>query len=375
MQQYFRPETATSALGISTDLAQRSGTPDLGSRSFRRPAEQPERARAVFLHALCRSGSTYIWSRFRELEDARAFYDPLNIDLAKLTPAKLAGHSPDTSPQLRHPTLDAPYFAEYAPLLMGKGVRGYSRPLSVERFFLEPGEAHPALESYFRSLVDEAQLEGRTPVLGLTCGFGRIGWAATRFGGCHIHLDRSPEAIWGSYMDQLGAGNPWFVARWLMIIEANRDHPLVRPLAETMPLRSHAQSLFGNGKNHYRRVAERMTPSDIYRLTFYVWTMAALAGLTHCQAVIDMNLFGEARYRTGAGETVRALTGLAVDFGDARNAGMRTPEMDEVLKRRVEDEVLRSIPLVVRRDAVEAGARRRLGSLAPGKAERLATLI
>ncbi len=374
MQQNFRSDTATLSLSVSTELASWSPVEELGPRSFRRPADQP-RSAPVFLHALWRSGSTYIWSRFRDLGETRAFYDPLNIDLAKLTAAKLAGHSPEASPHLRHPTLDAPYFAEYAPLLTSKGVRGYSRPLSVERFFLDPGEAHPALEAYFGLLIEEAQLEGRTPVLGLTCGFGRIGWAATRFGGCHIHLDRSPEAIWGSYMDQLESGNPWFIARWLMIIEANRDHPLVRPLAETMPLRSHAQSLFGNGKNHYRRLAERMAPSEIYRLTFYAWTMAALAGLTHGQAVIDMNLFGEARYRAGAGETVRGLTGLAVDFGDARNARMRTPEMDEALKRRIENEVLRSIPLVVRRDAVEAGARRRLGSLAPGKAERLAGLI
>jgi hypothetical protein len=340
-----------------------------------KPAQIDAPTEPVFLHALWRSGSTYVWSRFREAPGTRAFYDPLNIDLAKLTAAKIARITPAASPHLRHPLMDEPYFAEFAPLLAGKGVHGYSRDLAVERMFLDPEEPHPALEVYLRQLIDRGGAEDLAPVLGLTGSFGRIGWAKARFGGRHIHIDRSAEAIWGSYMDQIRAGNPWFIARLLPVIEANRAHPWLQPLAEAMPLRTPLQKLMGGRKEHYRRVAAQIAPEEVYRLVFHVWTLAALQGLVHCQAILDMNLVGEPRYRAGATRAIRSLTGLDVNFDDAQAASAKGPMLDRGLKRRIEGEVLRSIPLSARHEAVQAGAAKRLANLAPAKADLLSTLF
>ena len=327
----------------------------------------------MFLHGLWRSGSTYVWSRFRALDEACAFYDPLNTELARLSARALARRTSAAAPHLRHPSLDLPYFAEFAPLLKGRGVRGYRRELAFERLLLAPDEPHPTLEAYLGGLIKVARGQDRTPVFGLTGGFGRIGWVAQRLGGRHIHIDRAPEAIWASYVDQMQAGNPWFVARWLEAIDANRRHPMLSPLVDRLPLDGAWLARIVDRKAHYRRAATRMSPLEVYRLTFYVWALAAREALAHCQAIIDIDRLGESRYRAKSTAVLQALTGLAVDFSGGRAPPPLGAHLEEPSRRRIEAEVLKLLPPPWR--GAQAEARLPLSALSPRKAERLSALV
>jgi len=323
----------------------------------------------VFLHGLWRSGSTYVWSQFRAQEGVCAFYEPLNTELARMTPARMAARTPPA--HLRHPDLGRSYFAEFKPLLRRRGVAGYRRGFAYRRQFLSPDEDHPALESYLRGLTDVARARGKRAVLGFTGGFGRIGWCARRLGGTHIHIDRSPEAVCGSYLDQAAQGNPWFIARWLEIVAANRGHPALRPLAEVLPLPAAPWALIA-GKRFYRRAAAQMSAAEVHRLTVYMWTLAAFEGLTHCSAVVDHEQLAQPAYCSLARARIQEETGLTVAFDGARVEAPRVPPLDPAERRAVDSWVSAALRDTGWKPPFRTA---RLAELSDEKADRLAALL
>src|ERR1700752_4779331 len=97
-------------------------------------ARSPDDLRPVFLHGLWRSGSTYVWSRFRIARGAVCFYEPLHDGLRRLTRERIARDTPHAVNANHHPPMEHPYFAEYAPLIGLRGVRGYRRRFAYDRF-------------------------------------------------------------------------------------------------------------------------------------------------------------------------------------------------------------------------------------------------
>ena len=203
-------------------------------KSFGTAGEVAERrpGKTVFLHGLWRSGSTYLWSRFRAVEGTCCFYEPLHHGLAKLTRQRIARDTPEQIGANRHPALAQPYFAEFTGLIERRGVRHYHRSLAYDRFILAPGEAHPRLERYVRGLIGHAASRGETAVLGFNRTGLRLAWLKHRFDAFNIHIDREPAAIWASYVVEAAKGNPAFFSMWLAVIEKNAGHPLIAPLAE-----------------------------------------------------------------------------------------------------------------------------------------------
>ena len=58
----------------------------------------------IFIHAWWRSGSTYIWSKLRENESCRCYYEPLHEKIAGLNLAAIEGPAEvSVSRALRHP--------------------------------------------------------------------------------------------------------------------------------------------------------------------------------------------------------------------------------------------------------------------------------
>ena len=112
---------------------------------------------AVFLHTGYRTAGTWLWSCFRKLDNVTAYYEPLHEMLATIDPEKLAS-STANSWRSGHPTLDAPYFAEFAHLLGpgARGIPGYDPVFSIDRLDGQTPEAADQLEAYVRGLMRTA---------------------------------------------------------------------------------------------------------------------------------------------------------------------------------------------------------------------------
>jgi len=328
--------------------------------------------RPVFLHGAWRSGSTYYWSRFRSAPETLCFYEPLHHGLAKLTPERIARGGEDAMAALRHPALDAPYFAEYAPLIRGRGVQGYRSSLAYERYHLAPEEAHPTLERYMDGLLDHAASRGRRAVLGFNRSCGRVGWLKRRFAAFDIHIDREPSAIWASYAAERDQGNNAFFSMWLRILEANQGHPLWAPLADRLKPRGPlGRRLTRMGSDHRARIAA-MSEADSYLLVFYAWLATAPTSMAACDLVIDDGLSHLPHYARRLEAQIEAGVGLKLDLSEAELRPARVV-LDDRVRRRVEAEALALFPrqTVKRRSDPREPWR---GQLCPRKLELIAAV-
>ena len=266
--------------------------------------------RPIFLHGMWRSGSTYVWSRFRTSGETLCFYEPLHGGMGRLTRARLERETPEVGRELRHPPLAHPYFAEYAPRLGRRGVRMFREGFARDRFVLGAQDRHPRLQAYLESLLALAGPEGRTAVLGFNRANLRMPWLA-RFGAFNLYVERDPQEIWASYADHAAHGNFSFLKNWLLILERNRRDPLLAPLAERSPLRRTLAERLRKPKPHYAEAIARMLPQDTYLLVHYLWLVSLIQAVAHCEVVLDVS----AARRDGtiaakAAAAVRSATGV-----------------------------------------------------------------
>ena len=327
--------------------------------------------RPVFLHGLWRSGSTYVWSRFRAAEGAHCYYEPLHDGLKRLTRARIARDTPDAIQSNHHPALAQPYFAEFGPLIGGRGVRRYRRRFAYTRFAPAVDEHDAPLEAYVRQLVEHAQEQGRTAVLGFNRTGLRVAWLKNRFTACNIHIDRDPVDVFSSYLGQLQAGNYYYFVKWMQIIAGNPDYPPFRAALPTFRRPRGLGALYANPKKFYRDVVDEASLETLYTITFLAWAACALHALEHCDLVIDIARADVPRYGEAAAEAVRRQCGLAVDFDD-----MRAPTSPSPLRlahqRLIERAVLGWFAGPDSQPLDRERIRSRLGELSPRRAELLA---
>ncbi len=328
-------------------------------------------ARPIFLHGLWRSGSTYAWSRFRAAAGTYAYFEQLYPGLARLTAQRAMGEDwQEAVAANRHPALETPYYAEYLPLLGRRGVRGFHRSFAFDRFVLEAGDTHEPLRLYHAGLIDFARAKSLRPVLGCNRTWLRVPWIREAFGSYDVHVERDPAEIWGSYMRHAQAGTPDYFINLHLILERNAAHPLIAPMAARSRLRRGPERLI-KPKRFYPAVIAAMPDEARYGMVFYMWALAILAGLSHCDLVLDT---GAPEQAADAEARVRAAAGLAVDFSAIRRPDAPTQPPPGAAD--IEREILGLLPKAALARAFDAArARGGLGQLSEVKAEKVRPLL
>lgn len=281
--------------------------------------------RPIFLHGMWRSGSTYVWSRFRACEETYCYYEPLNHGLGRLTAERIGRDTPEITAANAHPALSRPYFAEYEPLIRGRGVAGFRPRFSYTRFILENIDKDEPLRSYIGNLIDYATTQGKTPIFGFNASDLRIGWMNEHFHPFSIYIKRDPQRIWESYETQRKNGNNTFFAAWLNIVEHNASHPAIAPLAEKLPLRRGLQKFTAKPKKFYAAVLNDMAPEKTYEMVEYIWRLSFAQSEKNCDLVIDMDRGGDESYKKFLTDKIREACGLNVSFADMRPPGKADP--------------------------------------------------
>lgn len=329
----------------------------------------------IFLHGMWRSGSTYVWSKFREQDATLCYFEPLIESLARLTPRRIRRDTPDSVAANRHPKLAEPYFAEFEPLIRLRGVRDYRRDFATRRFVLGEGDRHPALKRYIAGLVGHAESRGRVAVLGFNRTVLREPWLAANFEAYHLHIDRDPVDVWASYMERLGRGVPTFLVAWLLLAESNQAAPPFSAVAERLPLRPPLLRGVTRPKSYYQKALASLSPDETYRLVFTAWAGAMLQALTYSDLILDMSLAQDADYGADRAEQIGRAVGLGLDFSDLRRVGPATAFKPSD-QRRIEREALEQFPRTAFAPYYDPDAcRARLHELAPRKAELLSAIL
>lgn len=275
----------------------------------------------IALHGMWRSGSTFLWSRFRESPDTHCFFEPLYVGLARLTPARLQGRQwRDAVSDNRHPTLSAPYYAEYMPLVCRRGVRNYRRELSFNRYALKADASAPVLHRYIETLLDQASGQGKVCVLGFNRSALRIGWLKQNFNTYDVYIERDPALLWSSYMQHVEEGNYSYFINLLTIFELNAASPLFAPLAKRLPLRKGLDRLIKR-KHFYRMAVDRMPYEISYALVLHMWMLGLLHGMTHCETIIDTGLAIQPVYAQETARRIAAGSGVEIDLSALKRVG------------------------------------------------------
>jgi hypothetical protein len=271
----------------------------------------------VFIHSLWRSGSTYVWNRFRRLDAAIAYYEPFHEILGVATRDELAAQSPDNWPA-RHPKLDRGYYAEYLPLVLDRGVPGFQKAFTVDHYFAED-EALTSEQPYLDLLLSHADREGRVPVLACCRSLARAPWLRRRYGGTHIVLQREPAQQWCSgHRCRTESGQAYFEVMPFQILGKAKWEPANR-IARLLGVPHHDGHSFFLEHDFYFAQFGNVAFERSYTAFHALLGLSLKRAKDATDLVIDIDrLSSNEPYRRDIEQRIAAATGLAVTFDDCK---------------------------------------------------------
>jgi hypothetical protein len=258
----------------------------------------------AFVHAWFRSGSTWLWEKFREDDSFLAFYEPLHEDLPNWTPERI--RLPHAMPfdGANHPSLNRSYYYEYLPLVE-EAKLNFNPSVSYQSYFLKEDDSAPELQSYLDGLIGHARLAGKRPALCFCRSAMRARWMKQRFGGVHIAQIRNPFDQWRSFRK-----NSYFVNRMVMtglFVEKNqngafRSIPGFRDLFEAW--------LAGKGVS--------VNDDQCTLIFIHMWLYSAIQSIAASEIVVDIDRLSDSADTLKAVSSAMRDQALPFDLSDCQ---------------------------------------------------------
>ena len=273
----------------------------------------------IFIHAMWRTGSTYVWKKFRDQPQYRAYYEPLHEGLAvakpigRLLPPVAAAFSIGIrNTAMRHPKLDRSYLHEY-PLRWLGGMACFEQRFAYERYCLADDASDEPLRRYVAHLLAFAAAKGQTAVLQFNRSLLRSGWLKRHFPSTSILLLRRPIDVWRSFRTL----DPYFGAVLLQIVSLNRDHPYLGKLACEHAIPRH-QTQSAPERHALFRDYFVQRADDLYPLFYEFYLFTCIHNMRRADCVMDMNAITESPSARVASEQRLAECGITLSLDDCR---------------------------------------------------------
>lgn len=269
----------------------------------------PLASRPVFVHGMWRTGSTYIWKKFRDLPGYRAYYEPLNETLWIVRPVETE-IAPEYTTKMRHPEMKEPFWKDF-PLRAQGGVEHFLKVFSYEQYCLEPEARSPSLFRYIENLISFAELNGQVPVLQFNRALLRSGWLCKNFKPRTILLLRNPLDIWQSFLSV----NDYFVSGICLIIGQNRRHKVLGKIAERYDVPFFRGVSFVEEGEFYSLFALSKL-DELYPMFYEFYMLTCLYNVAFADCVIDMNAVStDSRKRSLVTDSLESL-GIQISLDD-----------------------------------------------------------
>ncbi|MGO9271381.1 MAG: methyltransferase domain-containing protein [Terriglobia bacterium] len=240
--------------------------------------------RPIFIHALWRTGSTYIWKKFRDQSCYRAYFEPFNELLLQSRQEIEAAQPRTITTRNRHPDIASFYYAEY-PFKPEGGVEYFEKYFPCEKYCLDETSSDEPLRKYVCHLISLARDNGQIPVLQFNRSLLRVGWLDHNFSPLNILLLRRPMDVWQSYLSFSGLYFPTVVS---MILGQNRDRPPLKDVAEFRTVPSYVGATFENDFEYYFNFTQRNL-GTLYPLFYSFYLLTCVYAAPYADCIIDMN--------------------------------------------------------------------------------------
>jgi hypothetical protein len=274
----------------------------------------------VFIHSLFRTGSTYLWNKFRRHGDYRCYYEPLNQVLGKIDTQNpyIWAYDANTSGRLNHPAIDKHHLWEYKDLLIPgqTGVPYFKKSFSFDDFC--NNDANPDLKKYIDFLL--AGAGAKTPLLQFNRTALRIQWFKTHYPDViHIYLVRNPRHQFHSYLSmQQSERLDIFLAMDLLTVSINRNWQYFKPLAERIPLLEYHSGLFEDEQQVYSQLLPLYSDKEKYYIFYFTWFSSLLENAFYNDFILNIDLLSaNPDYRRKVLERFEAMGIQGIDFADA----------------------------------------------------------
>ena len=285
--------------------------------------------RSIFIHSGWRTGSTYVWTKFRHHPPCLGFYEPFNEMLSAMSPTDIYTARHDLA-ALKHSEIGLPYFHEYIPLLGPKGHPLFKLEFSYRNYFITD-EALPDQHAYIDSMLGLAAKLGKLPVLGFVRSLGRVGWFRKNFAeSTNIVVIRSPVGQWLSARQlALQHQHEFFDPMQLLIFAQARGSAAVAEEGQRLGIPRLDDHPLPAAIELARQLSGQISPAHRFRIFASLYVLSYLAALPNADLVIDMDrLSADAGYQSETADATRQVTGLDIDFSDAAMPRRADPDVD-----------------------------------------------
>jgi|GEM_PF-4917652 len=251
----------------------------------------------VFIHAMWRTGSTFLTSRFREADGYLDFYEPFHEAISRLdrSSGRVRRRRQEQAARqeaLNHPRLSHGYFLNYnAP------VPGQDKPLCAlhcNRYGM--GDVYRALSPAAAQYLGAASRLAHHADQIAAFGFCRSGLQVTemarRLEGEHIYLYREPRSQFASYKP---GENDYFMPMTLVqLLGADRLRPVLKPVLPKLMASGLVRRMSRGGLSPRltlkiaRPQVAKLPANDLYRLFYTSWLVSNEAGRRACQERLSL---------------------------------------------------------------------------------------
>lgn len=299
-------------------------------------------ARPIFVHGCWRTGSTYVWSKFREDPAYRCYYEPLHEALLEGRSADFerAFSVPGFYKSVGHPQQKQHYFAEY-PLRITGGVESFEKRLPYEQYCLEVGQEDKGLTAYVDYLMQHAKQLEQRPMLQFNRGLLRSRWLRNKFNSIDILVLRRPGNVWRSMTAQ---AMDYYPVKIAYIVGQNRDHRFFAPLAERFQVPCLISKDLNTESQCYRDWAAE-NESALYALFYYFYALTFLYNIAEADVVLDLDAISESgSVRLVVESQLRKLR-IPLNLSDCRPQKHSECEPQQVVQQRQVVELLKEAVL------------------------------
>ncbi len=288
--------------------------------------------RPIFVHACWRTGSTYVWSKFREQPRYRCYLEPLHEAFIASPASRFeAEYQSRVTEKMRHPALRAHYFAEY-PFRPAGGVEKFAAHFPYQRYCLAPGDEDPALEEYIGQLLHLAWGNGQIPLLQFNRGLLRSQWLRQKFNSIDVLLLRDPWETWHSYCS---FPHRYFITVTACIAGQNRDSAWFQPLRELLDVPCFAGGDMQKDLDFYYEFTGQ-NEAHLPALFCYFYLLTALHNLRHADVVLDLDHIAASPEARDRAEKALLAHGIELSLADCRlpvKAGARHGWQNDAMQR------------------------------------------
>ncbi len=266
----------------------------------------------IFIHSLFRTGSTYIFDKFRSNPDYYCYYEPFNESLVHYSKTKAlsVGDQAQYS-AMRHPVHERDYFYEYPFNENGEGVPFFKKKFSFDLFCLDEKEDEIDLMQYLDHLVKYAQ---KRPVFQFCRSSLRTGWLKNKFSSTNIYLTRDPRDQWMSYNS---FDHNYFNIIDILILFKINCYDLSW-LKEILDIDKIESDDLATEYRYYEFVSNGFSPQTSYILFYTIWLISLLNNVVNCDFIIDLESIEEDLEEKRKVEKFLLEYHISIDFDDLK---------------------------------------------------------